>query len=105
FIDRKCLPVELGGSKAFKYEYVVPKINENACMGDAKARVVAERTFGDAVDAYECATRMWLKGSSDDVSMNAGHGRDSAREAVCVAADALDPYVRARTLYHRLGFI
>ncbi|KAJ2496395.1 phosphatidylinositol transfer protein csr1 [Coemansia sp. RSA 1972] len=105
FIDRKCLPVELGGSKAFKYEYVVPKISENTCMGDVKARGITERSFGDAVNAYERATRTWLERSSDDVSVDAGQDRDSAREAVCKAADALDPYVRARTLYHRLGLI
>ncbi|KAJ2528448.1 phosphatidylinositol transfer protein csr1 [Coemansia sp. RSA 1937] len=105
FIDRKCLPVELGGSKAFKYEYVVPEINENSCMSDVKARGVVERTFGDAVDAYERATRTWLTSRSDDVSVDAGHERDSAREAVSKAFDALDPYVRARTLYHRLESI
>ncbi|KAJ2355334.1 phosphatidylinositol transfer protein csr1 [Coemansia sp. RSA 2618] len=114
FIDASELVTELGGKKEFAYEYRVPTADENVCMRDAAGRAVAEDAFVRAVDAYEQATRTWLEGGEEGqgaarVGMSGQKqgpgGRDAARESLRNATVALDPYVRARTLYHRFGFI
>ncbi|KAJ2398634.1 phosphatidylinositol transfer protein csr1 [Coemansia sp. RSA 2559] len=101
FIDSSRLIAEVGGEKRFVYEYVVPSARENQCMADSDARLATESAFVSAVDAYEAATRKWLSESSDA----AEHARCMARDSLSQAVVALDPYIRSRTLYHRLGFI
>ncbi|KAJ2781563.1 phosphatidylinositol transfer protein csr1 [Coemansia javaensis] len=128
FIDPEHLPVDLGGDKEFTYQYAPPTSAENSCMTDAAARDAAEAHYGKAVDAYTRATREWLdEGNSSNNNSNAAAaaagdddttttsdadtldpgacGRDTARGALHKATIALDPYIRARTLYHRTGVI
>ncbi|KAJ2762244.1 phosphatidylinositol transfer protein csr1 [Coemansia sp. BCRC 34490] len=100
FIARDRLVAEVGGAKPFDYEYVLPTAEENRCMADAAARSAAEAAFVAAVADYEAATRRWL-----DAADSAEEERVRARDALRSAAADLDPFVRARTLYHRLGFI
>ncbi|KAJ2850659.1 phosphatidylinositol transfer protein csr1 [Coemansia brasiliensis] len=102
FIDSSQLITELGGSKQFEYRYQLPTRAENICMRDAAGREAAESRFTQAIDHYEARTREWLCGSEHDPG---ACGRDAACEALHSAAAELDPFIRARTLYHRLGFI
>ncbi|KAJ1817617.1 hypothetical protein LPJ56_004022, partial [Coemansia sp. RSA 2599] len=103
YIDPQLLVSELGGQKPFTYEYVLPTADENRLMTDAEGRKKAEARFVDAVAGYEQCTRQWLHtGESDGLD---GSSRANAREALRQAAINLDPYIRARTLYHRFGFI
>ncbi|KAJ2517693.1 phosphatidylinositol transfer protein csr1 [Coemansia sp. RSA 2049] len=101
FIARDRLVAEVGGAKPFAYDYVLPTAEENRRMADAAARSAAEAAFVAAVAAYEAATRRWL----DAADSGADAERIRARDALRSAAADLDPFVRARTLYHRLGFI
>ncbi|KAJ2505926.1 phosphatidylinositol transfer protein csr1 [Coemansia sp. RSA 2049] len=100
FIARDRLVAEVGGAKPFDYDYVLPTAEENRRMADAAARSAAEAAFVAAVADYEAATRRWL-----DAADSAEEERVRARDALRSAAADLDPFVRARTLYHRLGFI
>ncbi|KAJ2804942.1 phosphatidylinositol transfer protein csr1 [Coemansia guatemalensis] len=109
YIDPDNLISEIGGRKKFDYKYKLPSSEENKLMADTKARDAAETEFVRAVDSYEAATRKWLEAAdsnSDEsiLSLDA-FGRDEARDALRKSTIALDPYVRARTLYHRFGFI
>ncbi|KAJ2785753.1 hypothetical protein GGI15_001813 [Coemansia interrupta] len=104
YIDPEMIVAEVGGTKQFSYTYVPPTAEENAHMADAEARGRAEAEYVVAVDRYEKLTREWAAADSthDDAAVE---DRAGARETLRQAAIALDPYVRARTLYHRLGFI
>ncbi|KAI8322996.1 CRAL/TRIO domain-containing protein, partial [Martensiomyces pterosporus] len=101
YIDLDSLPGEVGGKKQFDYKYILPTPEESACMADAEARRSAEGAFVSAVDRYEQETRRWLEAKGDGVESS----RRSAKDELRTAAVNLDPYVRAHTLYSRLGFI
>ncbi|KAJ2550322.1 phosphatidylinositol transfer protein csr1 [Coemansia sp. RSA 1933] len=102
FIDPSRLIAEVGGAKPFSYAYVLPSESENRCMADAEARQATENAFVSAVGAYEAATRSWLGGVSGS---DADAARAKARDRLSQTAADLDPFIRSRTLYHRLGFI
>ncbi|KAJ2078705.1 phosphatidylinositol transfer protein csr1 [Coemansia sp. RSA 988] len=108
YIDPEHLISEIGGRKKFEYKYKLPSSEENNLMADTKARDEVEADFVRAVDDYEAATRKWLDAVTDNNESSSSldaFGRDEARNALRKSTIALDPYVRARTLYHRLGFI
>ncbi|KAJ2159672.1 hypothetical protein GGF46_002844 [Coemansia sp. RSA 552] len=102
FIDPNSLISEVGGNK--KYQYHLPTPEENSKMHDTEDRQAADHAFAAAVDGYEAATRKWLLIQNKEVGLDVG-GRGTARESLRKATVALDPYIRARTLYHRLGYI
>ncbi|KAJ1726366.1 phosphatidylinositol transfer protein csr1, partial [Coemansia biformis] len=103
FIDPEQLPVEIGGCKEFSYGYRLPLAAENSHMADVAARDAVEARYVKAVDTFVLATRRWLDDEGEPEL--AAHGRAAARDALREAAFAMDPYIRAHTLYHRLGFI
>ncbi|KAJ2866391.1 hypothetical protein GGH94_001582 [Coemansia aciculifera] len=98
YIDLDQLPLELGGQKPFSYNYVQPTSEENACMADTAARQAAERDYVSAIVDYENDTRQWLAQPAGIYSVRCA-ARDKLRQAVV----DLDPFVRSRTLHHRLG--
>ncbi|KAJ1867375.1 phosphatidylinositol transfer protein csr1 [Coemansia sp. RSA 989] len=102
FIDSSQLIKELGGCKPFEYRYQLPTRAENIRMRNAAGREAAESRFAQAIGQYEERTREWLGGSSRDPG---ACSRDAACEALHAATVELDPFVRARTLYHRLGLL
>ncbi|KAJ1950057.1 phosphatidylinositol transfer protein csr1 [Linderina pennispora] len=99
YIDMDELIEEVGGNKPFCYKYVPPQSDENKRMQDMESRRVCEAALEHAVNQYESATREWVETGT------APEGRTQARDAVLEAASSLDPYVRAHTLYHRVGFV
>ncbi|ORX74272.1 CRAL/TRIO domain-containing protein [Linderina pennispora] len=99
YIDMDELIEEVGGNKPFGYKYVPPQSDENKRMQDMENRRVCEAALEHAVNRYESATREWVETGT------APEGRTQARDAVLKAASSLDPYVRAHTLYHRIGFV
>ncbi|KAJ2609208.1 phosphatidylinositol transfer protein csr1 [Coemansia sp. RSA 1365] len=109
YIDPEHLISEIGGHKQFEYKYKLPSSTENKLMADTKAREAVEADFVHAVNEYEATTRKLLEsvaGNSDEAILSLdAFGRDKARDVLRKSTIALDPYVRARTLYHRLGVI
>ncbi|KAI9500317.1 CRAL-TRIO domain-containing protein [Coemansia spiralis] len=100
YIAPENLVTEVGGKKHFEYKYVLPSEDENRCMADAAAREQREERFCAAVDRLEELTCRWVE------DPQAGDGeRTEAKDALKQAAAALDPYVRARSWYHRVGLI
>ncbi|KAJ1718907.1 hypothetical protein LPJ53_006226, partial [Coemansia erecta] len=104
YIDPEMIVEEIGGKKKFSYAYVPPTADENAHMADSAARASAEAEYVAAVDRYEQLTREWAEPGSQGGDALAAD-RVAARETLRQAAISLDPYMRARTLYHRFGFI
>ncbi|KAJ2364653.1 hypothetical protein IW150_006420 [Coemansia sp. RSA 2607] len=104
YIDPEMIVTEIGGKKKFSYTYIPPTAQENTHMADSEAREKAETKYVAAVDRYEQLTREWVE-SSNALSDTKSADREDAKEALRQAAIELDPYMRARTLYHRFGFI
>ncbi|KAJ2372461.1 phosphatidylinositol transfer protein csr1 [Coemansia sp. RSA 2607] len=111
FIAPEHLPREFGGTDAFTYAYPMPVAGENDAMRDTAGRNAAAARRQAACDALEAATRTWVEQTNDDdtaaaaTEAEAEAARRSAADELVAASKALDRFVRARTLYHRMGVI
>ncbi|KAF2263497.1 CRAL/TRIO domain-containing protein [Lojkania enalia] len=107
FVARSQIPAELGGDEKWEYQYVEPDSNENALMEDEVKREVLQTARREMVQKYESGVLDWVhKGENDDKSL------EERREERDIIADdlrqnywKLDPYLRARSLYDRVGII
>ncbi|ODQ56346.1 CRAL/TRIO domain-containing protein [Saitoella complicata NRRL Y-17804] len=99
FISPNHIYTELGGTQKWEYTYIEPVAGENFKLADSTTRekLLAERNVIEA--KFEEATKKWVAGV------------DTKQEREALAAElqhqywALDPYVRARTVYDRLGLL
>lgn len=93
---------DLDGEEDWEYKYVEPAPGENTKMSDTATRDGLLAAREKLYQEYEVATLRWIK-EPQDVSLKA------QREAVATKLRAdywvLDPYVRARSLYDRTGWI
>jgi CRAL/TRIO domain len=99
FIPKSQIIKELDGDEQYEYQYVEPVPGENDIMNDTDGRDKIMELRDDLVQRFEETTKRWIAG--DDV----------VAERTAIARDLnenywkLDPYVRARTLYDRMGAI
>lgn len=104
FVDLKGLPKEVDGSEDWEYRYDEPIEGENAKMADTatKDRLLGARR--QLVDEYERQTLDWIKGDSGGAA-----ARKESRNATAARLREnyweLDPYIRARSVYDRIGMI
>lgn len=102
FIDRSRVIKELDGEEDWVYKYVEPVAGENDKMKDTTTRdgllAAREQLYKD----YEEATLKWIN-SPEDASVKAQ--RNSIASKLRADYWVLDPYVRARSLYDRTGWI
>ncbi|KAF2751853.1 CRAL/TRIO domain-containing protein [Sporormia fimetaria CBS 119925] len=104
FVDRQQIPVELGGDEKWEYKYVEPAEGENEKMKDeAKKEELTSRRAG-IVERYESEVLAWIQAGE------AGEGlEETRRKRDAIAGDLrsnywdLDPYIRARSWYERVG--
>ncbi|KAF9193301.1 hypothetical protein BGZ50_007561 [Haplosporangium sp. Z 11] len=107
YIPAKHLPDRYkGGLNHYTYSYPHAQPNENQCMADTetKERLVAEwkTTFWK----FEALTREWIKaGTPEATSSRTEEEIEKEREQVAkdlrVAFFKMDPYIRARNMFHR----
>jgi len=100
FIPRPRLMKELEGDEEFKYNYVEPVAGENDIMKDATARDKIQADRNVLVQRFEEATKHWITGEEA-----AAVERDAVANELNENYWRLDPYIRARTLYDRIGAI
>jgi len=87
-----------GGKSDYEYEYIPPKDGENALFDDDVGRDACRSVLDTACDAFESASLNWNGQCVDQT-------REDLAERIRDAWHAYDPYVRARTVYHRSGYI
>jgi hypothetical protein len=104
FIDIKRMTPELEGEEKWEYKYIEPQPGENDLMKDTATRDKIQAERNQIVEAYEKATIEWLKSTGEEA--------EAAKvKRAKLAADLktnywkLDPYIRARSLYDRIGVI
>lgn len=102
FIPKSQIIKELDGEENWVYKYVEPVAGENDKMKDEATRdellAAREQLYRD----YEDATLKWIK-SPEDASIKAQ--RNSIADKLRADYWNLDPYLRARSLYDRTGWI
>ncbi len=101
-ISRSQIIKELGGDENWEYTYVEPKDGEDELLKDeaTKEKLKTERN-ADALE-YQTKTFDWINNAG-------GAGLNEKRDEIARRLHdnywKLDPYVRARTLYDRVGMI
>lgn len=105
FVPRCQIPKDLGGDENWSYHYVEPAANENETMKDSETtdKLMAERR--DIVKEYEKATLEWIDHSSPSEALEIKATRHKLAAALKEDYWKLDPYIRARSLYDRIGMI
>lgn len=105
FIPAKQIPNELDGEENWEYKYVEPVPGENDKMKDVETRDRLQAEREQQYKAFEEATIRWIQNPDGE----AGKASKAQREAIATKLRTgywtLDPYVRARSLYDRIGVI
>jgi predicted ribosome quality control (RQC) complex YloA/Tae2 family protein len=99
FIPKSQIIKELGGSDDFEWKYIDPPEGENDIMKDTETRDKLFEERHEMENRFEKSTRQWVAG--EDV----GSERERIVDQLNENYWRLDPYIRARTVYDRMGMI
>ena len=104
FIEKSHIIKELGGDDPWEYKYVEPSVDENQTMADEirTNQLLEERA--KIVKEYESTTQAWIIADSENRT-TLQLKRTALAERLRAGYWQLDPYVRARSLYDRIGMI
>jgi hypothetical protein len=105
FIEPSHIIKELGGDEDWEYRYVEPIEGENAKMEDIGTKQSLLEAREALVKEFESATLQWLRqpGGTEGSAIQAN--RNDLAKQLKENYWTLDPYIRARSLYDRLGNI
>lgn len=103
FIDAANLQTDYGGQDGWSYTYIEPTAGENARLAEPEKRHEIERARDELVREFEQDTIAWacLKPDTPDGRECAARRTEGA-ERLRGNYWLLDPYIRARTLQHRI---
>ncbi|KAK3388545.1 hypothetical protein B0T20DRAFT_97964 [Sordaria brevicollis] len=104
FISPEKIPKDLDGQEDWEYKYVEPIPGENDKMKDVETLNKLQAARAELVKEYEEATLQWIQSSSGDSGL-LKKKRDEIAEKLRVDYWQLDPYVRARSFYDRVGVL
>lgn len=103
FVPRAQIPKELDGEEEYVYEYVEPVTGENKADEGAREKLESERA--EMVKEYEGAVLEWINEGEGGSLDERRQVRDGVAERLRGNYWRLDPLVRARSLYDRIGLI
>lgn len=105
FVPRSHIPKDMGGTEDWTYSYTEPVLGENKAMDDIATREKLLAGREEIVKKYEKATLDWIeRPQSQDLS-------EIKMKRHTLAMDLrddywkLDPYIRAKSSYDRVGTI
>lgn len=103
FVPRSQILKELDGDEDWEYKFIEPVPGENDAMKDTITRDKLLKERESIVDRYEKATLEWINTEGKEAEVK-GRRTQLAKE---LRDDywKLDPYVRARSLYDRVGVV
>lgn len=101
FIPRSQIIKELGGDENWEYVFVEPKEGEDDLLKDEGQKKALQDERKGMVDEYERGTFEWIRSAEEAQKEK----RDELAKKLNDNYWRLDPYVRARTLYDRVGMI
>lgn len=98
YLPREHIPKELGGPEDWEWKYIEPADDQpELTQVEERDRILVERNA--IQDEFDRETIAWLAGKDNKKS------RDDLAERLAKNYWVLDPYVRARTVYDRVGMI
>lgn len=104
YVNRSQIIKEFGGDEDWEYQYVEPVLGENDIMNDTDARDKLLQEREKIVKEYEDTTREWIQANSTDRPVIYKKRLEIAN-SLKDNYWKLDPYIRARTYYDRIGVI
>lgn len=110
FIDRSKILKELGGDENWEYVFVEPQDHEDKLMQDENAKKPILEDRQKMVHEFEKDTFEWIR-QCGEAGKPAPEAETTKKQRDAVATQLhdnywkLDPYIRARTLYDRVGMI
>ncbi|KAF1839586.1 phosphatidylinositol transfer protein CSR1 [Decorospora gaudefroyi] len=103
YVPKSQIPTELGGDEKWEYKYPEPVPGENDKMAEEGPKQALQTERQGIVDKYEATVLDWVQGG-DSVSVEERRKeRDAVAEQLRLNYWKLDPFVRARSLYDRMG--
>lgn len=105
FIARDKVMKELEGDEDWAYQYVEPVPGENEAMKDTATRDRLVREREALYEEYEQKTVEWINAEAEEQRAVLLAARNAVARKLHVQYWQLDPYIRARSLYDRLGII
>ena len=106
FIPLKHIPKDLDGDEDWTYQYAEPVTGENAALDDVatRDRLLAARAL--LYKEYEDATLEWIRAGSDaEKAAQTKARRNAIAERLKVDYWNVDPHLRARSYYDRIGVL
>ena|ERR1051325_11985534 len=102
FIPPEHLVEDLGGKEKCEYKYIPPTEEENYRMKDdiKKKELMEIRTKLEC--DFENVTRKWIENPDNEQFINE---KNQIKVKLRRTQIDLDPYVRSRTYYHRVGIL
>ncbi|KAI0863421.1 CRAL/TRIO domain-containing protein [Xylaria cubensis] len=106
FISEENLHTSFGGKDTWEYEYIEPVKGENAKLEEAEKRTPIQQERNELIGEFELETAEWACLAADSAT-----GKEKALRRTELVQQLsenywkLDPYIRARTYYHRLGLM
>jgi hypothetical protein len=104
FIAPDQLIKELGGNEDWTYQYVEPIEGENDLMKDTATRDRLREERRDLAGQFELKSREWTENPDGEKAEAIKAERDRLAKELADNFWKLDPYVRARSVYDRLGY-
>ena len=105
FIPRKQIIKELGGDEHWEYKFIEPIEGEDQMMNDHETRQKLQDERDAEVVDYQKKTFDWISNGAGEPGQKIKDQRDETARKLHDNYWRLDPYVRARTLYDRVGMI
>ncbi|KAI1973714.1 phosphatidylinositol transfer protein csr1 [Ophidiomyces ophidiicola] len=108
YIPRDQLIKEIGGDNQYEYKYIEPKEGENSKLGNMEEMDKLNAKRLEYTSEFQLATKLWVAAHSASDTAKAAQLMKRRNELAGRLYDnywQLDPYMRARSLYDRLGLI
>jgi hypothetical protein len=106
FIPEENLQAGYGGADSWEYTYPKPVTGENARLEEEETRSKIQEERDELIHEFERETAEWafLELESDAAKEKATRRNEIAGQ-LGVNYWKLDPYIRSRTYYHRVGVV
>jgi hypothetical protein len=105
FIPMKHIPKDLEGEEDWTYQYVEPAEGENAKLDDTATRDRLLAAREGLYKEYEAATLEWIQNGEGDKAAEIKERRNAIASRLRDDYWNVDPYLRARSYYDRIGVL
>lgn len=105
FIPMKHIPKDLDGEEDWTYSYVEPAEGENDKLKDAETRERLLAARAGLYREYEEATLEWIQNPDGDKAAEIKARRNAIADRLREDYWNVDPYLRARSYYDRIGVL